>query len=338
MRIVGGGTKLGWGRPIDAARAERRPSSTRSSSTTRATSRRSCRPAARWPRRARRSPSEGQMLALDPPDDGATIGGVVATGDSGPLRHRYGGAARPRARRAGRAARRLAGARRSKVIKNVAGYDLAKLMTGAYGTLGVVTEVSVRLHPRAARVADRRRAPRRPARAGGRRARADPPPARGRAPGRALGGRRAARCSSSSAARRRAERAASIDGEVVEDDEALWAAQRAAQRGPVVAARLDHPAGPGRRAGAPRASTAPSAWRAPPSAWPGCASRRPTPSSSSALRARLGRVRAARRPRGAAPRGRSLGAAERRAAHAPRQGALRPLRHPATRACCCTST
>jgi glycolate oxidase FAD binding subunit len=89
----------------------------------------------------------GQMLALDPPGDGATIGGVVATGDSGPLRHRYGG---PRdlvlgvtvALADGTVAR--AG---GKVIKNVAGYDLAKLMTGAYGTLGVITQVAVRLHP-----------------------------------------------------------------------------------------------------------------------------------------------------------------------------------------------
>jgi len=90
----------------------------------------------------------GQMLALDPPDRGATIGGVIATGDSGPLRHRYGA---PRdlvlgvqvATPDGTLAR--AG---SKVIKNVAGYDLAKLMSGAFGTLGLLTEVTVRLHPR----------------------------------------------------------------------------------------------------------------------------------------------------------------------------------------------
>ena len=89
----------------------------------------------------------GQMLALDPPGDGATIGGVVATGDSGPLRHRYGA---PRdlvlgvtvALSDGTVAR--AG---GKVIKNVAGYDLSKLMTGAFGTLGLVTQVAVRLHP-----------------------------------------------------------------------------------------------------------------------------------------------------------------------------------------------
>ncbi len=90
-----------------------------------------------------------QRLALDPPDpDGrATIGGVLATSDSGPLRHRFGGArdlvlgiqvALPD----GTVAR--AG---SRVIKNVAGYDLAKLMCGAHGTLGVICEVIMRLHP-----------------------------------------------------------------------------------------------------------------------------------------------------------------------------------------------
>lgn len=95
----------------------------------------------------------GQRLALDPPDpEGhATIGGVLATSDSGPIRHRFGGArdlvlgvqvALPD----GTVAR--AG---SRVIKNVAGYDLAKLMCGALGTLGVICEVIVRLHPQAAR-------------------------------------------------------------------------------------------------------------------------------------------------------------------------------------------
>jgi glycolate oxidase FAD binding subunit len=89
-----------------------------------------------------------QMIALDPPDPGgATIGGIVASGDSGPLRHRYGAArdlvlgvtvALPD----GTVAR--AG---GKVIKNVAGYDLAKLFTGSFGTLGAIVEVAVRLHP-----------------------------------------------------------------------------------------------------------------------------------------------------------------------------------------------
>jgi glycolate oxidase FAD binding subunit len=93
----------------------------------------------------------GQMLALDPPPgagDAATVGGAVAAADSGPLRHRYGAArdlvlGMTVALSDGSLAR--AG---SKVIKNVAGYDLAKLFSGSFGTLGLITEVTVRLHPR----------------------------------------------------------------------------------------------------------------------------------------------------------------------------------------------
>jgi glycolate oxidase FAD binding subunit len=92
----------------------------------------------------------GQMLALDPPlgsDDAATVGGVIASADSGPLRHRYGGVrdlvlgmtvvlADGSVARTG-----------GKVIKNVAGYDIAKLFSGSFGTLGLIGSVSVRLHP-----------------------------------------------------------------------------------------------------------------------------------------------------------------------------------------------
>ena len=90
----------------------------------------------------------GQRLSWDPPDPGgATIGGIVATGDSGPLRHRYGGVrdlivgitivlSDGTVAKAG-----------GKVIKNVAGYDLAKLFAGSMGTLGLIASVSVRLHP-----------------------------------------------------------------------------------------------------------------------------------------------------------------------------------------------
>ncbi|HEX2193093.1 MAG TPA: FAD-binding oxidoreductase [Acidimicrobiales bacterium] len=94
-----------------------------------------------------------QMIALDPwlgEDGEATIGGVIATADSGPLRHRYA-AARDLilgvtvALGDGTVAK--AG---GKVIKNVAGYDLAKLFTGSFGTLGVIVEVVMRLHPLAA--------------------------------------------------------------------------------------------------------------------------------------------------------------------------------------------
>jgi glycolate oxidase FAD binding subunit len=89
----------------------------------------------------------GQMLALDPPDGGATIGGVVATNDSGPLRARYGGirdlVVGMRVALADGTVAKSGG----KVIKNVAGYDLAKLFVGSFGRLGAILEVSVRLHP-----------------------------------------------------------------------------------------------------------------------------------------------------------------------------------------------
>ena len=89
----------------------------------------------------------GQMLALDPPDGGATVGGVVASGDSGPLRSRYGGV---RDLVVGMQVALSDGTRAKsggKVIKNVAGYDLAKLFAGSFGTLGAILEVAVRLHP-----------------------------------------------------------------------------------------------------------------------------------------------------------------------------------------------
>jgi glycolate oxidase FAD binding subunit len=92
-----------------------------------------------------------QMLALDPPlgeDEAATVGGVVATGDTGPLRYRYGGV---RDLLLGITVVLSDGSIATsggKVIKNVAGYDLAKLFAGSFGTLGVIVRVVVRLHPR----------------------------------------------------------------------------------------------------------------------------------------------------------------------------------------------
>ncbi len=88
----------------------------------------------------------GQRLALDPPD-GGTIGGVIATQAAGPLRFRYGA---PRDLLIGitvvRADGRIARSG-GKVVKNVAGYDLGKLFAGSYGTLGLITEATFRLHP-----------------------------------------------------------------------------------------------------------------------------------------------------------------------------------------------
>jgi glycolate oxidase FAD binding subunit len=92
--------------------------------------------------------AEGQMLALDPPaDPAATVGGAMATNDSGPLRQRYGSlrdlvVGTTVALSDGKLA--TSGGR---VIKNVAGYDLGKLFCGSYGTLGLIVRVAVRLHP-----------------------------------------------------------------------------------------------------------------------------------------------------------------------------------------------
>jgi glycolate oxidase FAD binding subunit len=90
----------------------------------------------------------GQRLAIDPLwPERATIGGILATNDSGALRIRYGSlrdliigitVALPDGTLA------MSG---GKVVKNVAGYDLPKLMTGALGTLGVITQAVFRLHP-----------------------------------------------------------------------------------------------------------------------------------------------------------------------------------------------
>lgn len=89
-----------------------------------------------------------QLLPLDPPaGEAATIGGVLAANASGPLRHAYGTA------RDWVIGMRVAGAdgivskSGGRVVKNVAGYDMAKLHIGALGTLGVITEVTFKLAP-----------------------------------------------------------------------------------------------------------------------------------------------------------------------------------------------
>jgi len=89
-----------------------------------------------------------QMLALDPPGGGPrSVGGVLATHASGPRRFRHG---------TGRDL--LLGARfvqadgtltwgGARVVKSVTGYDVPKLLVGSLGTLGVLVEVTLRLHP-----------------------------------------------------------------------------------------------------------------------------------------------------------------------------------------------
>lgn len=92
--------------------------------------------------------SEGQMLAFEPPvNPGSTIGGVLACGLSGPRRP-YSGSARDF----------ILGMRvvnghgqdlqfGGEVMKNVAGYDVSRLQVGAFGTLGVLLDMSMKVLP-----------------------------------------------------------------------------------------------------------------------------------------------------------------------------------------------
>ncbi len=93
---------------------------------------------------------EGQLFPVDPPalNSGATVGGLVSTNLCGPMSTRYGTCRELilglRAVRADGEIINLGG----KVVKNVAGYDIPKLMTGSLGTLCVLVEATFRLYPR----------------------------------------------------------------------------------------------------------------------------------------------------------------------------------------------
>jgi len=151
LRVLprGGGTKPGWGPPragvdlvlstarLDALLAHRHGDLT---ATVQAGA-----PLARVNAELAR---HGQWIALDPPfAERATIGGIVATNDSGPRRQRHGA---PRDLLIGIAMARADGVLAKAggiVVKNVAGYDLGKLLAGSFGTLAVITEATFKLAP-----------------------------------------------------------------------------------------------------------------------------------------------------------------------------------------------
>ena len=93
----------------------------------------------------------GQWLALDPAfPDRATIGGLLATNDSGPQRHRFG---TPRDLVIGIRLATVDGQLSKaggQVVKNVAGYDLSKLITGSFGSLAAIVSATFKLAPMAA--------------------------------------------------------------------------------------------------------------------------------------------------------------------------------------------
>ena len=91
----------------------------------------------------------GLWLPLDPRGGReATMGGIVAANAAGPLRQGYGG---PRDMVLGLKIATTQGTvvkTGGRVVKNVAGYDLGKLITGSFGTLGVIVETSLKLFPK----------------------------------------------------------------------------------------------------------------------------------------------------------------------------------------------
>ncbi|GAB2802372.1 glycolate oxidase subunit GlcE [Halomonas shantousis] len=96
--------------------------------------------------------AEGQQLGCEPPHfgDAATVGGMIATGLSGPRRP-WAGSVRDfvlGTRVINHEGKQLRFG--GEVMKNVAGYDLSRLMAGAQGTLGVLTEVSLKVLPKPA--------------------------------------------------------------------------------------------------------------------------------------------------------------------------------------------
>ena len=89
----------------------------------------------------------GQRLALDVPDADATVGGTLAVSPSGPRRLLYGTARDLLIGITFVRADGVVAKAGGRVVKNVAGYDFGKLLTGSFGTLGVITEAIFRLHP-----------------------------------------------------------------------------------------------------------------------------------------------------------------------------------------------
>ena len=93
--------------------------------------------------------AEGQYLPFDPPfaDAGATLGGTVAAGLSGPGRFRYGGVRDflLGVTFVGGSGELLSGG--GKVVKNAAGFDIPKLMVGSLGRFGVLVELTFKVFP-----------------------------------------------------------------------------------------------------------------------------------------------------------------------------------------------
>src|ERR1700760_3280595 len=145
--VWGGGTKQGWGYPVAPVLVleMHRLNALREHTWQDMTC--SVEAGCTWASLQSGLAQHGQCVALDPlwPEQ-ATVGGIVATNDSGALRLKYGGLRDLIIGMTIVLADGTIAKTGGKVVKNVAGYDLHKLMIGAFGTLGVVTSVNFRLH------------------------------------------------------------------------------------------------------------------------------------------------------------------------------------------------
>lgn len=146
--IRGGGTKLGWGRrpsAVDVVLSTSRLNRVVAHEDADLTA--TVQAGARITDVNRELARHGQFLPIDTSFDAATIGGAIATNDSGPQRHRYG---TPRdvliGIRLATADGRLVKAG-GNVVKNVAGYDLCRLMSGSFGSLAAIVSATFKLSP-----------------------------------------------------------------------------------------------------------------------------------------------------------------------------------------------
>jgi glycolate oxidase FAD binding subunit len=145
---AGGGTKSDWGHPVAAGiqLSMRRMARVREHAWQDMTC--TVEAGCTWAAMQTALASHGQMVALDPLwPERATVGGIIAANDSGALRIQFGGLRDLVIGMTFVLADGTIAKSGGKVVKNVAGYDLHKLLTGSFGTLGVITEVNFRLHP-----------------------------------------------------------------------------------------------------------------------------------------------------------------------------------------------
>lgn len=148
IEIVGAGTKKGWGNPVcsDILLSTSKLTGVLEHSWQDLTA--TVAAGTSWAAMQRALVVHNQQVALDPlwPQT-ATVGGIIATNDSGSLRLKYGSLRDLIIGMTIVLADGTIAKSGGKVVKNVAGYDLHKLMIGAFGTLGIITEVNFRLHP-----------------------------------------------------------------------------------------------------------------------------------------------------------------------------------------------